>query len=192
MRDATVARSYAATLFELAERNEGVDAFGEAVAVAASLCEDAQVREFLGTPRIPSVDKKQVLERALGPSVPPLFLNYLKVVVDKGRQIFIPEIAKEYQLLVDRRLGRRYVDVTVARPLDDAAVDELAARMSKATGAAVVPQLKVAPHILGGIVIRDGDTVYDGSLKHRLGLLRRRLLAAALPTKPQTTNHGKD
>lgn len=234
MRESTVARSYAETLFELADRHEGTaggraradrretvadgrtgatdspagadgqtaaEAFGEAVAAAALLCEDEKVREFLATPRIPAAAKKRALEHALGPSSPPLFLAFLKVVVDKGRQRLIPRIADEYRLLLDQRMGRRYVEVTVARPLDEAAVDELARRMSKATGSTVVPSVKVVPGILGGIVIRDGDTVYDGSLRRRLGTMRRRLMGAKLPVgaqprttanQPTTTNHRNE
>ena len=195
MREATVARSYAETLFALAEGHDGVEAFGQAVDAVARLCEDARVREFLATPRIPAAAKKGALEKALGPTSPPLFLAFLKVVVDKGRQRLIPRIAEEYGLLLDRRMGRRYVEVTVARPLDEAALGELARRMSKATGFTIVPAVKVVPGILGGIVIRDGDTVYDGSLRRRLGTMRRRLLGAKLPVgaqPPTTTNHRNE
>lgn len=195
MREATVARSYAETLFELADRREAVQAFGDAMDASALLCQDAKVRDFLATPRIPAAAKKKALERALGPSSPPLFLAFLKVVVDKGRQRLIPRIAREYRLLLDRRMGRRYVEVTVARPLDEAAVDELARRMSQATGSTVVPSVKVVPAILGGIVIRDGDTVYDGSLRRKLATMRQRLMGAKLPVgaqPPTTTNHRNE
>lgn len=186
MREATIARSYAETLFELAERHDGAEAFGDASVAVAALYEDATVREFLITPRVSAAAKKQALDRVLGPAVPRPFLVFLKVLVDKARQRLLPEIAAEYRLLLDQRQGRRHVAVTVAQPLDAVAVDALAERMSKATGANVVPHVNVNPTILGGIVIRDGDTVYDGSLKRRLGLLRRRLLAAELP------NHRKE
>ena len=190
MREATVARSYAEALFELAQRHEGVEAFGDAAHAVASLCEDSTVRTFLDTPRISSSAKKQVLERALGPAVPRRFLTFLKVLVDKRRQRLLVEIAKEYRGLLDRHHGRRHVEVTVAQPIDDATLSDLAERMSIATGATVVPHVKVAPRILGGIVIRDGDTVYDGSLQRRLGLMRRRLLAAELPSADQNRPVG--
>jgi len=181
MRDAVV-RSYAEALFGLALRHEGAEAFGQAVAVVASLYADADTREFLRTPRIPVRTKKKVLERALGPAVPPMLVTFLKVVLDKGRERLVPEIAAEYERLLNRHRGRRYVEVEVAHPLDEAAQRELAQRMSEATGATVIPRVRVNPGILGGIVIRDSDTVYDGSVRRRLGLMRRRLLATELPS----------
>lgn len=187
MRDDTIARNYAETLFELAERHEGVEAFGTAIAAVGDMVKDAKVREFLATPRVPAAAKKATLERALGPTVPALFLSFLKVVVDKRRQRLLSEIGREYEKLLDRRQGRRYVEVAVARPLAEDAVEELAARMSKATGAQVIPHVKVVPGILGGVVVRDGDTVYDGSLKRQLGLMQRRLMAAELPPPERST-----
>lgn len=188
MRDDTIARNYAETLFELAKRHEGVEAFGEALSQVAGLAEDPRVREFLGTPRVPAAAKKSALERALGPVAPAMLLRFLKVVVDKRRQRLLPEIGRQYERLLDRHQGRRYVEVTVARPLPEDTVEELAARMSKATGVQVIPHVKVVPGILGGIVVRDGDTVYDGSLKRQLSLMRRRLLGAELPiVRPATS-----
>lgn len=181
MRDAVV-RSYAEALFGVALRHEGAEEFGRAAAAVASLYADPKTREFLRTPRIPVGTKKKVLERALGPSVPPMLVTFLKVVLDKGRERLVPQIAAEYERLLDQHRGRRYVDVDVAHPLDEAAERELALRMSRATGATVIPRVRVNPSILGGIVIRDSDTVYDGSVRRRLGIMRRRLLATELPS----------
>lgn len=181
MRDDTIARNYAETLFELAERHEGVGAFGEAMAAVADLVEDPRVRQFLETARVPAAAKKSALAKALGSAVPAVFVAFLKVVVDKRRQRLLSEIGREYERLLDLHQGRRYVEVAVARPLVEGVVEELAARMSEATGAQVIPHVKVVPSILGGVVIRDGDIVYDGSLRRQLGLMKRRLLGVELP-----------
>ncbi len=182
MREDTVARGYAETLFELAERHQGARVFGNGIELAASLMEDARVREFLVTPRISAAAKKAALDRGLGGQVPAMLLRFLKVVIDRGRQRLIPRISQAYALLLDRRLGRRHVEVSVARPLDEEALKEVAARLSGAAGVTVIPDVRVRPAILGGIVIRDGDTVYDGSLKRRLDGMRRKLMATGLPT----------
>lgn len=191
MRDDTIARNYAETLFELAQRHDGVEAFGEAMATVAGLVEDPKVREFLSTPRVPAAAKKSALERALGPAVPATLLAFLKVVVDKRRQRLLTEIGQEYERLLDRHQGRRYVEVSVARPLPENSVDELAARLSQATGVQVIPHVKVVPSILGGVVVRDGDTVYDGSLKRQLSLMRCRLLAAELPARRSPSRNAQ-
>ena len=169
MREDTVARNYAETLFELAERHEGVEAFGDGVATVAELLENPRVREA-------------VLGRSLGDSVPTMMLRFLQVVVDKGRQKLIPAIAAAYRGMLEHHLGRRHMEVTVARPLSPDEEADLGARLSAATDATVIPHVKVRPAIIGGVVIREGDTVYDGSVKRQLDAMRRKLMAAELQT----------
>lgn len=180
MREDTVAANYAETLFVLAGRHEGVDAFGAGVGSVATLMENPSVHEFLVTPRVSAADKKAALGRALEGVVPPMLLRFLQVVVDKGRQRLLPRIAAAYRDMLERHLGRRHMEVTVARPLSPDDEEDLAEKLSSATGATVIPHVRVRPGILGGIVIREGDTVYDGSVKRQLDAMRRRLMAAEL------------
>ena len=182
MREDTVARNYAETLFELAERHEGVEAFGDGVATVAELLENPRAREFLMTPRVSAADKKAVLGRTLSDSVPAMMLRFLQVVVDKGRQKLIPAIAAAYREMLEHHLGRRHMEVTVARQLSPDEEADLGARLSAATDATVIPHVKVRPAIIGGVVIREGDTVYDGSVKRQLDAMRRKLMAAELQT----------
>ena len=180
MREDTVVRNYAETLFDLAGRHDGVEAFGTGVAVVSELMEDARVREFLATPRVTADDKKAALRRALGDSVPYMLLRFLHVVIDKRRQRLIPAIADAYGALLERHLGRRHMEVTLARPMTREEASGLAAQLSSATGATVIPTIRVNPGIIGGIVIREGDTVYDGSVKRQLDAMRRKLMRAEL------------
>lgn len=180
MREDSVSRSYAETLFELAGRHEGVEVFGRGVAAVAALMDDPTAREFLVTPRISAADRKAALGRALEGVVPPMLLRFLQVVVDKGRQRLLPRIAAAYEEMLERHLGRRHMEVTVARPLSPVDEEDLVAQLSSATGAMVIPHVTVRPAIIGGIVIREGDTVYDGSVRRQLDAMRRRLMAAEL------------
>lgn len=180
MREDTVVRNYADTLFELAERHGGAAGYGEPVAAVAGLMGDRKVLEFFGTPRVSADKKKEALQRALGDFVPPMLLRFLTVVVDRGRQRLIPEIMRDFQSLLDRHKGIRHMEVTVARELGAGEGEALAARLSATTGAQVVPTVRVRPEIIGGIVIREGDTLYDGSLKRQLDAMRRALMAAEL------------
>lgn len=182
MRDETVARSYAETLFALAERHEGIDAYGEGVAALARLLdENPRLRLFLETPRIPDVDKKAVLVKALGDAVPRHLVNFVLVAIEKRRQRLLREIARAYQALVDEREGRVHVEVTLARPMGDETLARLGERLSKLLGKTAIPHVRVIPNILGGVIVRTGDTIYDGSLRRRLEGMRRRMLKAELP-----------
>ena len=182
MRDETVARNYAETLFELAVKRDSVETFQDGIsAVAQLISENPGVREFLETPRIAASEKKAVLKKALSGSIPPLLANFLNVVIDKRRQRLIGEIASQFESLVDEKVGRTHVDVTVARAMDDGAVADLTARLSRALGKTVVPHVRVRPEIVGGIIVQEGDTIYDGSVRRQVEGMRRRLLAAQLP-----------
>jgi len=174
-RHDAVVRNYAETAFDLAERHEGPEAFGEALAAVAKLWEEPAVRRFFTTPRVPAAAKKKALDDA-GAGLPVMLVRFLKLLVDKRRQDRVPAVAARYAVLLDRWMGRRHMDVTLARPLGEAAAQEVEARLSSAVGADVTARFLVDPSILGGVVIREGDTVRDGSVKRRLGGLRRALL----------------
>lgn len=182
MRDETIARSYAGTLFELAGRHEGLDAYGEAIETVATLLEEnPRFRLFLETPRIEAAQKKEVLRKAFDGELPEHVVRFLLVTVDKRRQRLLRQIAREFHLLVDEHMDRTHVDVTVARSPDDETLDRIVERFSGLLGKTAVPHVRVDPEILGGVIVRTGDTIYDGSLRRRLGRVRRRLLETDLP-----------
>lgn len=182
MRDETVARSYAETLFALADRHDAVEAYGEGLETVTRLLEeDGRFRLFLETPRIDDEAKKAVVRKAFGDQLPRHVVNFVLVTIDKRRQRLLREIAAQYHALVDERMGREHVQVSVARPVDDATREMIAEKLSAALGKTAIPHIRVHPEILGGIVVRTGDTIYDGSVRRRLDGMRRRLLEAELP-----------
>lgn len=183
MRDETVARKYAEALFDLAQRHEGLEIFGEGIEIVARLvAEEPRLRAFLETPRVDAEAKKAVLRKAFEGRVPPMLLNFLLITIDKRRQRLLRQIAIEFAGLIDEHENRVHVDVTVARPLDDSTTAALGARLSTLLGKTAVPHYQVDPKILGGVVVRAGDTIYDGSLRRRLEGMRRQLMAATLPS----------
>ncbi|GMR12447.1 MAG: ATP synthase F1 subunit delta [Gemmatimonadota bacterium] len=183
MRDETVAKNYAETLFELAERHEGVDRFGEGIELVARLLdEDAKVRLFLETPRIAAPEKKAVVRKVFAAELPEQLVNFLLVTIDKRRQRLLREIAREYHALVDEHYNRVHVEVTLARELNSQAMDELTEKLSSMLNKTAIPNVRVKPALLGGVVVRTGDTIFDGSLKRRLDGMRRRLMEAELPS----------
>ncbi len=166
----------------LSERNEGAEAYGAFIEeFAGMLTQHPRLRLFLETPRIEAAAKKSALRKALGPNVPRPFLNFLMITLDKRRQRLLGRINEQYQLLLDERLGRQRVDVTVAREMGDAGVDLVTRELTRAMGKRAIPRIRVRPEILGGIVVRTGDRVFDGSIRHRMDRLRRRMLSADLP-----------
>lgn len=182
MRDETVAKNYAEALFELAGRNDALQGYGDAIDTIASFVdEDPKFRIFLETPRVDDADKKEVVRKAFGEALPKNVVNFVLVTIDKRRQRLLRSIAGQYHALLDAHMGRAHVQVTVARPTDDATKTMIAEKMSAILGMEAIPHVRVDPGIIGGLVVRTGDTIYDGSIRRRLDGMRRRLLQAPLP-----------
>jgi len=183
VRDETVARSYAEALFELAQRHEGLEAYGAGIgAVAGLLDEDARFRLFLETPRIADADRKAVMKKAFGGELPRQLLNFVLITIDKRRQRLLRAIASQFNLLVDEHLGREHVEVTVARPMDEDTRTVIAQRLSAVLGKEAIPHVRVKPEVLGGLIVRTGDTIYDGSVRRHLEDMRRSLMKAEIPS----------
>lgn len=182
MTNETIARNYAGALFDLAQRHEGLDPFAEGMdTVVALLDQNPSFKTFLETPRIVDRDKKELLKKVFGPVLPRALLNFLQVTVDKRRQRLLALIGEEYRALLDDHFGRTHVTVTVARALDSDAIQELSGKLSELLGKEVIPHVRMKPAILGGIHLRAGDTVFDGTLRRRIKQLRRQLVSAELP-----------
>lgn len=183
MRQASIARNYASALFELGARGDRAEAYGSALAVVADLLEEVpRFQQFLETPRIGPEEKKRVVRQVLQDRIPSQVLHFVLLVVDKRRQGLIREMSAEYHALLDARLGRARVDVTVARDPDAEEREEIRSQLSRILGREAIPGFQVDEGLLGGIVFRSGDTIFDGSVRGRLQRMRRQLLTTDLST----------
>ena len=180
MREPTIARNYAETLLELARRGGDLRAWGEMIdRIADAMETDRRLRVFLESPRVSAQQKNAIFQKAYGTTLPRNFVRFLQALVNNRRQMLIPVIAHEYHDLVDQVEGRVHASVTLARDADEADRAVVTNQLSRALGKTVVPHFHVNPGILGGVVVRVGDTVLDGSVRRRLATLRSRMLGRA-------------
>ncbi|HKO16934.1 MAG TPA: F0F1 ATP synthase subunit delta [Gemmatimonadaceae bacterium] len=178
MRDVTIARNYAEALLELARRAGDLGGWGQLLdGLVSAVQRDRTLYLFLESPRVSAEQKNHILARALEGQLPHTMVRFLEALVMHRRQMLLPDVAREYHDLVDQVEGRMHASVTVARAPDDAGRQDIAARLSQAFGKEVVPHFLVNESILGGVVVRVGDTVLDGSVRRRLSNLRTRMLA---------------
>jgi F-type H+-transporting ATPase subunit delta len=184
VRAEIIARNYAETLLTRAERQgpDALDEWGRAIdELAGMLGTDPRTRQFLETPRVRPEQKKEALRQALAGRAPEMLVRFVMVLVDKRRQSLIPEIAEAYRDLVDQRMGRARVEVTISHAPDAELQAEIQRALEAQLGRTVLPTYRVDPELLGGMVLRLGDEVLDGSVRSRAGQLRRRLMESTMP-----------
>lgn len=177
MRDVTISRNYAEALFALAQKAGDLRGWGTTLTdVAHAVQTDRTLRLFLESPRVTASHKNELLTRAFQDRAPRMFVRFLQALVQNRRQMLIPEIAVEYMNLVDQAEGRMHANVTVAREPDEETRALVARELTRAFGKDVIPHFAVDTRILGGVIVKAGDTVLDGSVRRRLGSVRQRML----------------
>jgi F-type H+-transporting ATPase subunit delta len=172
-----IGRNYAETLLTLARKSGEVEEWGALIdAISVGMREDHTLRTFLESPKLSAGHKIEILEKALGRRVPAVFLRFVETVINKRRQMLIPEIASEYRRLIDESENRIHATVTVASEPTEPEREALARQLSRLFGKRVVPHISLNPAILGGVIVKVGDTVMDGSVRKRLAVLRQHML----------------
>ena len=170
---------YANALADIAlEQGAAEPATRQLRSFGAAYAQSAELRTFLASPAV-SVDAKHgVLEKIakrLGASK--IIRNFLFVIADHRRTQLILEIAAAFEQVLRQRQGVAEAEVCSAVELSAAQKKELAATLARLTGKKIEPKYALDPALLGGAVVRIGDTIYDGSLRSRLNEMRARLAA---------------
>ena len=180
MREPTIAKNYAEALLDLAQKDGDLAKWGRLIdQFTEAMTSDAKLAGFLATPRIAAQEKNRVLAQALEGQVPATFLKFIQAMVKNRRQLLIPQVATQYHALVDVVENRVHAAVTVVKAASEADQKSIADRLSKIIGKTVVPHFYVNAAVLGGLVVRIGDTVMDGSVRKRLARLKSQMLGRA-------------
>jgi F-type H+-transporting ATPase subunit delta len=176
----SIARRYAEAAFEIAERDGSVEQWLEQLGTVASAVGDSNVVYRLEDPHVPLAKRTAALHKVIGADMLPPLGNLIGLVLRRRRVDVLPGIAREYRRLYNRRAGIVEAVATSALELDGSERAALQTRIEKMTGARVELVTAVDPTILGGIQVRIGDTLYDGSVRGRLERLRAKLAAGAI------------
>ena len=134
-----------------------------------------QLETLLTSPRITQSEKLALLERAVLPHASPFFANFLKVLASRDRLELLRAIHVVSIEQLETQLGQRRVQVRAASQLSDDEVDQIRRVMQQKLTAEPVLHVEIDPSLIGGLIIQVGDTVYDSSLRNRLGQLHSRL-----------------
>ncbi len=176
MNIAPVAYRYARSLMELALEKDQFKAAQEDMRLVADACANSRdLRLLLQSPVVKADKKERILESLFNGKVGPMSMAFIGILVRKGREAMLPEIAEAFDEIRKEHDGVITCLVTSAVPLDEAArrkVSELAA--AKYPGKSITLSEKVDPNLIGGVVVRIGDEQYDGSVSRQLNDLRRK------------------
>lgn len=173
-----IAQVYSRALFEVAKEQGKLDVVREQLGqFADALDGNRDLAVFFFSPYFSTEEKKDGLKRAVE-GADPAIVNFLETLLERHRMPVIFRIRAAYERLWDKENQLLPVEVTSAVALDDATVKSIGDRIGEQTGQRVELTSTVDPGILGGIVLRVGNSILDASIKHRLDQLRKHVAQA--------------
>jgi F-type H+-transporting ATPase subunit delta len=172
---------YAKALLGATEKAGNTDqVLGELDALVRDVLDRSpQLEALLASPRVPLESKEGLLDRAFRDKVSMQLLNFLKVLVRHGRFESLRAVNVAIRKQFNDLRGRIEVRLTTAAPIDQTTSDMIVAKLRASLGHEIELQTNVDPELIGGLVIRIGDTVYDGSLANQLQRLSEDLVSRA-------------
>ncbi len=177
MRGTAITRRYGRAIFDLAqEQSLGARVLQELGDIVALCNEHAGLADVLYQPIHPSSERRSVVNAiADRGGISPLVRNFCSYLIDNGRMASLPGIAEEMKGLIDEQAGVTRGEIIAAAPLQDDELQRLRTALSARVGKELDLTVRVDPGLVGGLVAKVGDLVFDGSLRTQLEQLRSNL-----------------
>ena len=181
MPKSTSAKRYAQAVFDLAVEKDRVDEWAGDLAAISEAVQDNELRAFLQHAKVPLANKLQVISEAFS-SADPMVQNLVSLLISRGRTDQVGQVDEWYLRLLNQRRGREDVEVWSAVDLDDVEKDRVKNFLEQLLEKEVELHTQVDPEILGGLVMRVGDKLIDGSARTRLERMGRQLQRETMET----------
>ena len=172
-------RRYADAAFEIALRDGTVETWRQELDTAAVTSTSGELERILANPALPLDQRVTVAEKVFAKLSGPV-RNLVLLMVRRNRIEQLPRVAAEFRRLDDRHNGLTHATATSAAPLGADEIRAITARLEELTGGRIALETAVDPSLLGGLVVRVGDRLIDGSVRGRLERLRNQLASGAL------------
>jgi F-type H+-transporting ATPase subunit delta len=168
---------YANALADIGMQQGAADpALSQLADLTAAYTESVELRNFLESPAVSKETKHAVVEKLVARvGASKIIRNFLFVVIDHGRTALLPEILATFREVIRQRLGVAEAEIVSAMELNPWQKTELLQTLEQQTGKKIQPKYSLEPGLLGGALVRIGDTVYDGSVRTQLQHMRERL-----------------
>jgi F-type H+-transporting ATPase subunit delta len=172
-----LARRYAKAIFDIGAAQDGLDKMGADLRTLANAMKtSAELQSLLSNPAIRKADRRKIIDALLQRiGVVTTTRNTVYLLLDKERLQSLPAISRELDAMIEAKAGRVAAEVTSAKPLDPSQLSQITATLEKLSGKKVSVTTRQDAELLGGVVAKVGDTVYDGSLRTQLRTLRDEL-----------------
>ena len=178
MSSLIASRRYASALLSAAEEGNFLDTIVEELQVIKEVLEHSRdLVHALRSPLVKGDRKIHILEEIFKGSIGEKMFLFLKLIARKKRAGLLPEIIDEFQILLDEKRGVINVDITSAVPLSEQQSNELVSTIAAFTGKKIRPRMLLNEEFIGGVAVKIGDTIFDGTISHQLQLLRRTLVS---------------
>jgi F-type H+-transporting ATPase subunit delta len=173
----SLARRYARAVLEIGTAHKSLDKLGSDLrSLAKAMHDSAELQTALTNPAIRRADRRRVLDALLQRiAADPNSKNLVYLLLDGERLASLPAISREVDAMIEAKSGRLAAEVTSAKPLDATQLSQIITALEKLSGKKVAVTRREDPNLLGGVVAKLGDTVYDGSLRTQLRTLRDEL-----------------
>ncbi len=176
MPQGAVPRRYAEAAFTLAREKGKLDRWRTDLSVAAAVLSNPRLLSLLDDPDTPVAEKRKMVDTALTVQADPDVLHLIYLLTERGRIGSLPRVAEEFIEMANREQGIVVASVTTAIPLDEKGQKDVEERIKRLAGAKRVEvRNQVDPSIIGGIVARIGDELYDGSVRTQLAQIAERI-----------------
>ncbi|MEX1029454.1 MAG: F0F1 ATP synthase subunit delta [Paenibacillaceae bacterium] len=173
----TVAKRYAKALFEIASQQNITGEVEEQLrALVTTIQGDADIEKFLHHPNISVSVKIDAVKSGFKGGLSDAVVNTLQLLLERGREASIPALSEGYVKIANESLGHAKAVVSSPYPLSDKEVEEITTFFSKLSGKSIRLEQQIDKSLLGGIQVRIGDRLYDGSLKSKLANLHKSLV----------------
>jgi ATP synthase F1 delta subunit len=170
-----IAAVYARSLFEVAKEQDKIDLIREQLgAFTDALDQTRELQVFFFSPYFSTKEKEDGLDRAVS-DADPVLINFLKLLIENHRMPVIFRVRRAYEELWEEENKLLPVRVTSAVELDQRTVSQIGDRIAEQTGRKVDLSSQVDPDIIGGIVVRVGNSILDASIRNRLESLRKQV-----------------
>jgi F-type H+-transporting ATPase subunit delta len=164
----TLARPYAKAAFEYAMEAGDLQGWSDSLGTASSVAKQSSVDQLLSSPSSTSAEQAAALTGICGESLGNAGKNFICILSENRRLKLLPQIAHQFEIMKANQEKAIEVDVVSAQPLDEEQQEKLTQALSKKLERKVNMQVSLDKSLLGGAVIRAGDTVIDGSIRGRL------------------------